>query len=139
MRLGVLERVSVAPAPFTPLGIDHLVLYVRDQDASRKFYTEILGCTVDAVNEKARIVHLRFGEQQIDIVPGNGPAAEAAKQGIDHFCLSIRCGDMAALAQHLRERGIAIEDVVTRLGAYGVGPSLYLTDPDGFKLELKPR
>jgi len=129
----------VTDLPYTPLGIDHLVLYVRDQDVSRKFYTEILGCTVDAVNEKARIVHLRFGEQQIDIVPGNGPADEAVKQGIDHFCLSIRCDDIAALAQHLRDQGVAAGDVVTRLGAYGVGPSLYLTDPDGFKLELKPR
>ena len=125
--------------PYTPMGIDHVVLYVRDQQVSRTFYCELLGCTVDAINEKAKIIHLRFGEQQIDIVPGNGPAAEAAKQGIDHLCLSIRCDDIDALAQHLRAQGIAVDDVVTRLGAYGTGPSIYLHDPDGFKLELKPR
>jgi catechol 2,3-dioxygenase-like lactoylglutathione lyase family enzyme len=125
--------------PYTPMGIDHVVLYVRDQEASRKFYCDRLGCTVDAINEKAKIIHLRFGEQQIDIVPGNGPAAEAAKQGIDHLCLSIRCGDMPALAAYLKAQGIAVDDVVTRFGAYGTGPSIYLHDPDGFKLELKPR
>lgn len=125
---------------FTPLGLDHLVLYVRDQAASQKFYTEVLGCTVDAVNERASIIHLRFGEQQIDLVPGNGPAAEATRQGIDHLCLSIGCRDLPALAASLRAQGVMIEgDIVTRLGAYGVGPSLYLHDPDGYKVELKPR
>ena len=38
-----------------------------------------------------------------------------------------------------RGKGVAVEDVATRFGAYGTGPSLYLRDPDGFKVELKPR
>jgi catechol 2,3-dioxygenase-like lactoylglutathione lyase family enzyme len=29
--------------------------------------------------------------------------------------------------------------VVTRRGAFGTGPSLYLRDPDGYLIELKPR
>lgn len=124
---------------YTPLGLDHVVLYVRDQEVSRRFYCDVLGCTVDAVNEKAKIVHLRFGEQQIDIVPGNGPAAESARQGIDHLCFSIRCQDIAALATQLKAQGLEVEDVATRLGAYGTGPSIYIRDPDGFKVELKPR
>ncbi len=124
---------------FTPLGLGHVVLFVRDQAASQKFYMDLLGCTLDAINEKAAIVHLRFGEQQIDLVPGNGPADEATRQGIDHVCLSIRCADLAALAASLRAQGVVVDDVVTRLGAYGVGPSLYLRDPDGYRLELKPR
>jgi glyoxylase I family protein len=132
--------IAVGARLFTPLGLDHVVLLVRDQTRSQKFYTEMLGCTVDAVNEKAKIVHLRFGEQQIDLVPGNGPGDESAKQGIDHLCLSIACADLAALAQDLRAQGVYVEgDVVTRLGAYGVGPSIYLHDPDGYKVELKPR
>jgi glyoxylase I family protein len=37
-------------------------------------------------------------------------------------------------------RGVAIEgDVVQRRGAYGTGPSLYIRDPDGHLIELKPR
>ena len=30
-------------------------------------------------------------------------------------------------------------EVVERRGAYGTGPSLYLRDPDGYLIELKPR
>jgi catechol 2,3-dioxygenase-like lactoylglutathione lyase family enzyme len=35
---------------------------------------------------------------------------------------------------------VAVEgEVVERRGAYGTGPSLYLRDPDGYLIELKPR
>jgi catechol 2,3-dioxygenase-like lactoylglutathione lyase family enzyme len=29
--------------------------------------------------------------------------------------------------------------ISTRRGAWGTGPSLYLRDPDGYMVELKPR
>jgi extradiol dioxygenase family protein len=59
---------------------------------------------------------------------------------MDHVCLSIRCADLAQVAAWLRERGVKVEgDVVTRRGAFGDGASLYLQDPDGYRIELKPR
>jgi glyoxylase I family protein len=120
---------------YEPLGIDHVVLRVADQAASERFYTDVLGCTLDHVNERVRLVQLRFGEQLIDLLPGRrGP------DGMDHFCLSIKCDDLAAVAGWLRERGVMLEgDVVERRGAFGTGPSLYLRDPDGYLIELKPR
>jgi len=95
-------------ATFTPLGLDHVVLRVRDQAASRKFYVETLGCTVDRVNERISLVHLRFGEHFIDLVPLD-PAqpVPAARARMDHVCLSIRCDDLKRLADDLRARGRA--------------------------------
>lgn len=128
------------PAPMTPLGFDHIVLRVRDLAAARRFYVEVLGCTVDRVNDRLPLIHLRFGAQQIDLVPGAGAGAAETDAGIDHYCLSIRCDDLAALAAVLKSKGAAVEDEVgERFGAYGDGPSLYLRDPDGYKVELKPR
>jgi glyoxylase I family protein len=120
---------------FEPLGLDHVVLRVSDQEASRRFYTEVLGCTVDHFNERISLLQLRFGEHLIDLLPGT-PSTE----GLDHVCLSIRCGELGAARQALAARGVRLEgEVVERRGAYGTGPSLYLRDPDGYLIELKPR
>jgi glyoxylase I family protein len=122
---------------FTPLGLDHIVLRVRDQEVSKRFYCDMLGCTVDDFNERISLLQLRFGEQLIDLLPEH---AGAARGGLDHFCLSIRCDDLGKLADELRRRGVAVEgDVVDRRGAFGRGPSLYIKDPDGYQIELKPR
>lgn len=124
---------------FEPLGLDHVVLRVRDQAASERFYVDVLGCTVDHVNTRISLVQLRFGEALIDLLPAEGPPP-AGGRGMDHVCLSIRCDDLQAVAASLRARGVTLDsDVVTRRGAWGDGPSLYIRDPDGYRLELKPR
>src|SRR3972149_6410945 len=84
---------------FEPLGLDHVVLHVRDQAASRRFYTEVLGCTVDHLNAKFSLVQLRFGQHLIDLLPlrPNAPAP-APEHGRDHLCLSIRCDDLETVA-----------------------------------------
>ena len=120
---------------FEPLGLDHVVLHVSDPEASRRFYTEVLGCTVDHVNQRISLLQLRFGEHLIDLLPGP-PSTE----GLDHVCLSIRCGDLAPVRDALAVQGVRLEgEIVERRGAYGTGPSLYLRDPDGYLIELKPR
>lgn len=126
---------------FTPLGLDHVVLRVRDQAASQRFYTDALGCTLDHVNEAVSLVQLRFGEQLIDLLPADPAAARPATgTGMDHVCLSIRCDDLGKVADALRRRAVdVLGDVVLRRGAYGTGPSLYIRDPDGYQIELKPR
>jgi glyoxylase I family protein len=125
---------------FTPLGLDHVVFRVTDQQASQRFYVDVLGCTVDHVNERINLIHLRFGEHYIDLLPATAEAPAAPAGGVDHVCLSIRCDDLAKAADELRRRGVALEgDVVQRRGAYGTGPSIYIRDPDGHIVELKPR
>jgi catechol 2,3-dioxygenase-like lactoylglutathione lyase family enzyme len=126
---------------FTPLGLDHVVLRVRDQAVAQKFYTDVLGCTVDHVNERLSLIHLRFGECYIDLLPA-GATLHVGREagGVDHVCLSIRCDDLGALATALEARGVRLEGgVAQRRGAWGTGPSIYLRDPDGYVIELKPR
>ena len=124
---------------FEPLGLDHVVLRVRDQAVSQRFYVDVLGCTVDHVNARISLVQLRFGQALIDLLPADGPPPPEG-QGVDHVCLSIGCDDLQAVAVSLRARGVTLDsDVVQRRGAFGNGPSLYIRDPDGYRLELKPR
>jgi glyoxylase I family protein len=122
------------------LELDHVVLRVRDQAVSQRFYTTVLGLTVDHVNEVARLVQLRAGRHLIDLLPlAPGETAPPAAR-MDHVCLSVRCADLSELAAWLRRQGVTVEgDVVTRRGAFGDGASVYIRDPDGYRIELKPR
>ena len=56
---------------------------------------------------------------------------------MDHLCLRVQPFDGAAIAEHLRAHGVAPGDVVSRYGAEGEGPSMYISDPEGNVVELK--
>jgi glyoxylase I family protein len=134
-----MSQASDRP-PLEILELDHVVLRVRDQAASRRFYTSILGLALDHVNEAAHLVQLRAGRHLVDLLPLAAGETSPPAARMDHVCLSIRCEDLERAAAWLRERGVTVEgDVVRRRGAFGDGPSLYIRDPDGYRLELKPR
>ena len=132
---GIQER-----PPLEILELDHVVLRVRDQAASQAFYTTVLGLTLDHVNEGARLVQLRAGRHLIDLLPlAPGETAKPSAR-MDHVCLSVRCEDLGRVAAWLRQRGVTVEgDIVQRRGAFGDGSSIYIQDPDGYRIELKPR
>ena len=124
--------------------IDHVVLRVRDVAASKRFYCDALGCTVERESEALGLFQLRAGESLIDLLPVDGPlgklggaAPGAAGRNMDHFAVSIAHFDEAALRAHLVAHGVAPGDVGQRYGAEGNGPSMYVKDPDGNVVELK--
>ena len=66
---------------------------------------------------------------------GAAPGAEG--RNMDHLCLRIEPFDEAAIRSHLEAHGVAPGEIVSRYGAEGQGPSMYITDPDGNSVELK--
>ena len=126
------------------LGLDHLVLRVRDARRMTRFYCDVLGCQVERVREELGLTHLRAGAAMIDLVAVDGElgrrgGAPAASEGrnVDHFCLRIEPFDAAALVSHLTAHGVTASEIKSRFGAEGTGPSLYITDPEGNSVELK--
>jgi len=126
------------------LGLDHVVLRVTDLDRARDFYCEVLGCRVEVFQKKIGLLQLRAGDALIDLVPVDGvlgreggapPGAEG--RNMDHFCLRVKPFDAAAIMAHLRAHGVDPGKVEQRYGAEGMGPSIYLRDPDGNVVEVK--
>ena len=130
--------------PFALKQIDHVVLRVRDLEASLRFYRDALGCTLDKVQERIGLWQVRAGSSLIDLIPldgalgrlgGGGPAREG--RNVDHFAIQIAPFDEQAIRAHLAAHGVAIADSGMRYGAEGDGPSIYVLDPDGNSVELK--
>jgi len=124
--------------------IDHLVLRVSDLARMRDFYCDVLGCSVEKVQEALGLTQLRAGRSMIDLVTIDGPIGQAGgaapgKEGrnLDHFCLRVEPWDGEAILAFLKANGADAGEVVSRYGAEGQGPSVYIADPEGNVVELK--
>ncbi|HMO51182.1 MAG TPA: VOC family protein [Kiritimatiellia bacterium] len=117
--------------------IDHLVLTVRDIDASVAFYTRVLGMRHVVFGEGRHA--LVFGDQKINLHPAGReymPAAARPTPGAADVCL-LCAGPLEVVIDHLKFEGIhQVEKVVVRAGARGRIRSIYIRDPDGNLLEL---
>jgi catechol 2,3-dioxygenase-like lactoylglutathione lyase family enzyme len=129
---------------FQVLGLDHVVLRVRDIEPALGFYRDVLGCSLERSLEDMGLYQLRAGRSLIDLVPveselgrmgGGAPGSDG--RNVDHIALRIDPFDAAALRTHLQAHGITMGEVARRYGAEGQGPSIYIEDPDGNTIELK--
>ena len=131
----------MAAPPFTLVGLDHIVLRVRDLPRALRFYLEVLGCALERQQPELGLTQLRAGRSLIDLVTLDGPLGAGEPPGagrnVDHFCLTITPFDTPALAAWLRTCGMAADEPRSRYGAEGEGPSIYIADPDGNRIELK--
>lgn len=139
----------------TPLGIDHLVINVRDIDVAHDFYTECLGfrqvgawrgnSSAPNLKSKMRFYSGRKDGQLThhDIAllekASLNEATEATPQVYNHVAIAYPSREAwEAQLQFLRQRGIALERVLER----GATCSIHLHDPEGNEVELmyqKPR
>ena len=127
----------------TVLGIDHVVLRCRDLSAMLTFYTTVLGCQLERSVEEIGLYQLRAGNSLIDIVPIGRPLGgelepQQPYHNVDHFCLEIEPTDLSNLCEKLEAAGLSPSSPARRYGASGFGDSVYIQDPQGNTVELKP-
>ena len=116
--------------------LNHAVLYVRDADASAKFYQEVLGFEI--VEQARGAVFLRAAgtsnhhDLGLFSVGPNAPAPERGRVGLYHLAWEV--GSIHDIAN--------ARDLLQRVGAYtgesnhGVSKSIYAHDPDGNEFEI---
>jgi catechol 2,3-dioxygenase-like lactoylglutathione lyase family enzyme len=125
-------------------GLDHVVLRVADVERALAFYCGVLGCSEERRAEALGLIQLRAGAHLIDLVDVNAPLGRAGgaapgpdARNVDHFALQVEPFDVEAIRVHLQRHGVEPGEVAERYGARGMGPSLYIKDPDGNVVELK--
>jgi catechol 2,3-dioxygenase-like lactoylglutathione lyase family enzyme len=117
--------------------IDHVVLRCREQSRMIDFYTRVLGLVEERRLDHIGLVQLRAGTSLIDLVPAIDPRIESGLN-VDHFCLGVEVADLDEAIRYLSANAVEILGApATRYGARGMGPSIYLRDPEGNVIELK--
>lgn len=129
---------------FRMTAMDHIVLNVRDMDRVLDFYENVLGLPPE------RLVEFRRGEVPfpsvrisadtvIDLFPvADSDDTTSERSDLNHFCLVLHEHDMPGLMAHLTAHGVAIEEgPVTRWGAHGNGTSIYFSDPEARRIEVR--
>jgi len=117
--------------------LDHLVLTVRDVDATVAFYTDLLGMEAITFGNGRRA--LRFGRQKINLLEASRevePKAERPVPGSADLCF-ITAVPIETVLERIRAADVpVVEGPVERTGANGPIRSVYLRDPDGNLLEV---
>ena len=117
--------------------LDHLVLTVRDVDATCAFYSRVLGMEEVVFGAGRRA--LAFGRQKINLHSAGSaiaPHAASPTPGSADLCLITRT-PMGEILAHLRGEGVVVElGPVPRTGALGPILSVYFRDPDGNLIEV---
>ena len=113
------------------LGIDHVVLNSSAPEQLVEFYSTMLGLRLErSVGDF--LWQFRLGDQLLDIF-----RAERTGTNVDHICLRVRPFDMQAMCAALEAADIPYEPAQRIYGAQGFGPSVYIKDPQGNRIELK--
>ncbi len=130
--------------PINIAHIDHVVIRVNDLQNMIAFYRDVLGCKLERGPGEGGLAQLRAGQSLIDLVDANGPLGQCggdqpdhAAPNMDHVCFQVQPWDTDTIQTHLELHGIDAGNVAPRYGAAGMGPSMYLRDPEGNTVELK--
>lgn len=115
--------------------VAHVVLNVRDVEASMHFYADALGMEIVAHRPERQMAFLSFGTQHHDIALFGTPEdAQQGKLGLNHIAFQLEGGieELKAVYDRLVAQGFKVDDLVDR----GITKSLHLQDPDGNRLEV---
>ena len=120
-------------------GIGHVLLRVEDEEASKRFYTDVLGFRVAEQDPEHGGVFMTLGDgfHTIDIVQHPEPQGPARPErgGLGLVHIAFKVASYAALRDayaHLLGQGVEIQRAVDHV----CQRSIYFTDPDGNGLEI---
>lgn len=118
-------------------GVAHFSIAVSDLEASRKFYTEILGLRL--VNDATAygMVFLRAGDDHVILARSDAPLRRsAADSRRAHHAFKVDAARYDEAKVFLASRGVEIFEEEDRKKGVFVGRQFYIHDPDGSVIEF---
>jgi len=123
---------------FSPVRLNHAVLFVSDLVRAESFYTGIFGMDVAAREPRANAVFLRLprsGNHHDLGLFGVGPAAQPKRRGgIGLYHLAWQLDTIEELTQ--AKRTLIEAGAYTGESSHGATKSVYGADPDGNEFEI---
>ncbi|PMN62027.1 VOC family protein [Enterovibrio norvegicus] len=121
-------------------GVHHVALIVSNYEASKHFYTEVMGFSVLAEHYREERdswkldVALPDGKQLEVFSFPNSPERPSYPEarGLRHLAFVTK--DIDASVQSLERHGVSVEDI--RIDPYTGARFTFFNDPDGLPLEL---
>ena len=120
-------------AQITILGYNHVALSVSNIDSSATFYREILGLTPIEVPESLKAIRSWFKivpGQELHLLAGRNKEVTNNDRNGAHFALTIPNAD--PVEAFLKTKGIPYH----RQQRFDKAWQIYVTDPDGYVIEL---
>jgi methylmalonyl-CoA/ethylmalonyl-CoA epimerase len=109
-----------------PSKINHIGIAVHDIEEAAKFYTEVLGLTMEGMEEvpdqKVKVAFFPIGEVRIELIQPTSPDSPVAKhlekkgQGMHHIAYQVE--DTAAKVEQLLSDEVRMVDQAPRKGAH---------------------
>jgi catechol 2,3-dioxygenase-like lactoylglutathione lyase family enzyme len=117
---------------FQSYGLTHISLAVRDLDRTLRFYTQVFGVR-EYFRDATSVQVLGPGPHDV-IAFEHSPSSAGVSGGITHFGFRLqRPADIEVAIAEVQRAGGA----VLRRGEFAPGyPYVYVTDPDGYEIEI---
>ena len=120
-----------------PKGVVHFSIAVSDLEASRKFYTEILGLKLVNDGSAFGMVFLRAGDDHVILARSDAPLQRsAADSRRAHHAFKVDAANYDEAKAFLASIGVAVFEEEDRKKGVFVGRQFYIRDPDGTVIEF---
>jgi catechol 2,3-dioxygenase-like lactoylglutathione lyase family enzyme len=120
-----------------PKSVVHFSIAVSDLDASRKFYTEVLGLTLVQAAPAIGMVFLRAGHDHVILAKSDAPLLrDAMDSRRAHHAFKVDPEKYEDAKTYLASKRVEVFEEEDRKKGVFVGRQFYIHDPDGTVIEF---
>ena len=122
---------------YKPKYLGHVNIFVRNVEASQKWYTDVLGLhTYDLMPGRAAFLSADLNQSHevaLIQVGDDAPGQAKGQVGLNHMAWMMHSlDDLKEIYQRLKEKQVKIDHV----SDHGISVGIYFRDPDGNGLEV---